>query len=55
MALAIFRKYNMHSLHIAIWQYIVDILSLEKREKRKGAGWRRYGFVVLSLATSLFD
>jgi hypothetical protein len=47
MALAIFRKYDMHSRHIAIWQYIVDILS-RKREKKGG---REGVGAVRSLAT----
>jgi hypothetical protein len=47
MALAIFRKYDMHSRHIAIWQYIVDILSLE----RKGKGREKGGGGAAGLAT----
>jgi hypothetical protein len=38
MALAIFRKYDMHSRHIAIWQYIVDVLSLERKGKGRERG-----------------
>jgi hypothetical protein len=54
MALAIFRKYDMHSRHIAIWQYIVDILSLERKGKRGEGGVRRAGLATCQNSSARF-